>query len=490
MRSSKRFTVMLLVLVLTLLTGACTAQATGEPLPSPSNLPFEAEPFTDVPAGADYAQAADWCREMGLMQGTTPTTFSPDTTLTRAMVVTILHRAVGEPAVPGSSPFPDVLAGQWYTEAILWASGEGIVNGYGGRFGPEDPITLEQLDVMIARYKGRDPAWTGDPTRAVPATRAQAATAFYLALSQENGESPTPSPEATPKPASSILVAYFSNTGNTESIARHIQSAFGENATLYRIVSEEPYTAADLNYNTDCRANREQKDPSVRPAISGQIENMAQYDVVFLGYPIWWGEPPRIIYTFLEGYDWAGKTVIPFCTSGSSPYSDSGIRDLAGEETNWLSGRRFPGSTGRDTVVQWVNGLELPEADKEEENTMYLQIGETVWTAALEDNPSADAWRELLTQGPVTVDMSDYGGFEKVGGIGTSLPQSNRQITTRPGDIILYQGTSITVYYDTNTWNFTPLGHVEHVTQEELKEVLKAGGENVTVTFSLTAPAL
>ena len=121
---------------------------------------------------------------------------------------------------------------------------------------------------------------------------------------------------------------------------------------------------------------------------------------------------------------------------------------------------------------------------------MYLQIGETVWTAALEDNPSADAWRELLTQGPVTVDMSDYGGFEKVGGIGTSLPQSNRQITTRPGDIILYQGTSITVYYDTNTWNFTPLGHVEHVTQEELKEVLKAGGENVTVTFSLTAPAL
>lgn len=223
MRSSKRFTVMLLVLVLTLLTGACTAQATGEPLPSPSNLPFEAEPFTDVPAGADYAQAADWCREMGLMQGTTPTTFSPDTTLTRAMVVTILHRAAGKPAVPGSSPFPDVPAGKWYSEAVLWASGEEIVNGYGGRFGPEDPITLEQLDVMIARYEGRAPVWTGDPARAVPATRAQAATVFYLALSQENGESPTPSPEATPKPASSILVAYFSNTGNTESIARHIQ---------------------------------------------------------------------------------------------------------------------------------------------------------------------------------------------------------------------------------------------------------------------------
>lgn len=477
MRSAKRFTAILLVFVLTLLTGACTARATGEALPSPAGT----EPFTDVPADADYAQAADWCREMGLMQGTTPTTFSPDTTLTRAMVATVLHRAAGEPAALGSSPFHDVPAGQWYSEAILWASGKGIVNGYGGgRFGPEDPVTLEQLDVMIARYEGQDPAWTGDPARAVPATRAQAATAFYLALSPKGSDEPGPS----------VLVAYFSNTSNTENIAGHIQSAFGEEAVLYRILPEEPYTAADLNYNTDCRANREQKDPTVRPAISGQVENMAQYDVVFLGYPIWWGEPPKIIYTFLESYDWAGKTVIPFCTSGSSPYSDSGIRDLVGEETTWLSGRRFSGSTGRDTVTQWVNSLELPDAGKEEENTVYLQIGETVWTAALEDNPSADAWRELLAQGPVTVDMSDYGGFEKVGGIGTSLPQSNRQITTRPGDIILYQGTSITIYYDTNTWNFTPLGHVENVTQEELKEVLKAGGENVTVTFSLTDPAL
>ena len=103
MRSSKRFTVMLLVLVLTLLTGACTAQATGEPLPSPSNLPFEAEPFTDVPAGADYAQAADWCREMGLMQGTTPTTFSPDTTLTRAMESPLSRAALPSPMCsPGS----------------------------------------------------------------------------------------------------------------------------------------------------------------------------------------------------------------------------------------------------------------------------------------------------------------------------------------------------------------------------------------------------
>ncbi|HCT92097.1 MAG TPA: aldo/keto reductase [Lachnospiraceae bacterium] len=84
--------------------------------------------------------------------------------------------------------------------------------------------------------------------------------------------------------------------------------------------------------------------------------------------------------------------------------------------------------------------------------------------------------------------MSDYGGFEKVGGIGTDLPQANRQITTRPGDIILYQGSSVTIYYDENTWNFTPLGHIDGITESELRAVLKAGGGNVSVTFSLGQP--
>jgi len=119
---------------------------------------------------------------------------------------------------------------------------------------------------------------------------------------------------------------------------------------------------------------------------------------------------------------------------------------------------------------------------------MYLQIGNTVWTATLEDNPSATAWKGLLAKGPLTVDMSDYGGFEKVGSIGTALAQTNRQITTRPGDIILYQGSSVTIYYDQNTWNFTLLGHIDGVTEAELRQVLQAGGGNVSVTFSLERP--
>ncbi len=121
-----------------------------------------------------------------------------------------------------------------------------------------------------------------------------------------------------------------------------------------------------------------------------------------------------------------------------------------------------------------------------EMSVFYIEAGGTVFTAEFADNTSADAFRELLAEGSLTIEMSDYGNFEKVGGIGTSLPQNNESITTEPGDIILYQGSSITIYYDTNSWSFTRLGKINDVTRDELLDAL--GDGDVTVTFSLTAP--
>lgn len=112
-----------------------------------------------------------------------------------------------------------------------------------------------------------------------------------------------------------------------------------------------------------------------------------------------------------------------------------------------------------------------------------LQIGKQTLTAKLADNSSAQAFVELLREGPVTVQAHDYGNFEKVGPLPTSLPENNEQITTEPGDIILYQGNSITVYFDVNTWNFTRLGKVQNVTDEELRSILGEG--DVEITFSL-----
>lgn len=158
-----------------------------------------------------------------------------------------------------------------------------------------------------------------------------------------------------------ILAAYFSATGTTRSLAEYAAGSL--NADLYEIVPEVPYTVDDLDYSSSSsRANREQSDPSVRPSISGSVENMEDYSVVLLGYPIWHGQAPRIISTFLESYNFSGKTIVPFCTSHSSGIgsSDTDLHALA-PGADWRPGRRFPGGTGRETVESWIDGLDLSQ---------------------------------------------------------------------------------------------------------------------------------
>ncbi|MBR6913606.1 MAG: hypothetical protein IKN34_07360 [Treponema sp.] len=111
------------------------------------------------------------------------------------------------------------------------------------------------------------------------------------------------------------------------------------------------------------------------------------------------------------------------------------------------------------------------------------ESGNHTLTAMLENNSSAVAFYELLKKGSVTMSMRDYGSFEKVGSLGKTLPRNDTQITTSAGDIILYQGNQITIYYDTNSWNFTRLGKVDGVTQAELKKILGKG--DVTAVFEI-----
>jgi flavodoxin len=157
-----------------------------------------------------------------------------------------------------------------------------------------------------------------------------------------------------------VLIAYFSCTGNTRSLAEQIAKA--SKAELYEIKPKIPYSSEDLNWrNNSSRTNIERNNPSSRPAISNNVENMEQYDIIFLGYPIWFGQAPNIIYTFLESYDFSGKTVVPFCTSGSSPIgsSASNLHRLCSNNTTWLSGSRFTLNTSRSEIVTWINGLGL-----------------------------------------------------------------------------------------------------------------------------------
>ena len=153
------------------------------------------------------------------------------------------------------------------------------------------------------------------------------------------------------------LVVYFSCTGTTELVAEYITEILG--ADSYRIVPEDPYTEADLAYYTNGRADQEQNDPDVRPAISGGVENMDEYDTIILGYPIWHGQAPRIISTFLENYDFSGKTIVPFCTSHSSGIGSSAdnLHPLCAESVEWRDGKRFEPGVSKESVQKWIEEI-------------------------------------------------------------------------------------------------------------------------------------
>ena len=144
--------------------------------------------------------------------------------------------------------------------------------------------------------------------------------------------------------------------------------------------------------------------------------------------------------------------------------------------------------TGQPESEQSESSLaENNQAEQEEENnmTMNIQIGNHVLTATLVQNSSTEALIEMLSEGSVTIEMSDYASMEKVGPFPQSLPRNDEQISTGAGDLILYQGNSFVIYYDTNSWNFTRLGKIDNVTQQELKDILGSG--SVTAVLSLPA---
>lgn len=153
-----------------------------------------------------------------------------------------------------------------------------------------------------------------------------------------------------------ILVAYFSVSGVTEKAAKELAKA--EDADLFRIYPETPYTKEDLDWtNKQSRSTLEMQDLNCRPAVSGQVENMEEYDVVFVGFPIWWGREPSVVDTFLTSYDFKDKCVIPFCTSGGSDIGGTAqrIRELTDASVD--EGKRLGGEVSEEDLKLWTDGL-------------------------------------------------------------------------------------------------------------------------------------
>ncbi|MBQ1368706.1 MAG: aldo/keto reductase [Firmicutes bacterium] len=241
--------------------------------------------------------------------------------------------------------------------------------------------------------------------------------------------------------SSKVLVVIFSRTGHTKPLAEYIAEDL--NADLYEIEAKVPYTDDDIKYYTNCRADREQNDPSARPEIAGGLPDVTGYDTVFIGYPIWHGQAPKIIYTFLEGVDLSGKTIIPFCTSHSSPLGTSAenLHPLA-PDAAWMEGRRFAIGTTAGEISEWVKSLDILSGQPAdtgvfdfEKQTVLLNsgyempiIGLGTWT--LSDDEAENSVYHALKSGMRLIDTARYYGNEV--GVGRGLQKAiDEGIVTR-----------------------------------------------------------
>lgn len=189
-------------------------------------------------------------------------------------------------------------------------------------------------------------------------TQSSAAPSENPVESQESNRAETPAGSEVPTEVGNTLIAYFSWSGNTEQMAQMIQAETG--GDLFEIEPATPYTD---DYNTLLDVAQQEQVDNARPELASRVENWDSYDVVFVGYPDWWSDAPMLIYSFLEAYDWEGKTLIPFCTSGGSgfgrsldklPDSAPGASILEGLH---VSGSRVSGAS--EEIASWIDGLNL-----------------------------------------------------------------------------------------------------------------------------------
>lgn len=310
--------------------------------------------FSDVAASDWFAQSAMYVRDNGLMNGNTATTFHPNGTTTRGQIAAILYRASGSPSASRGENFADESTiASYAATAVDWARDNGIITGKAGNlFDPNGRATRAQVAVILHRYMELLGADEPDTTPGTPdGSRILVA---YFTVPETSGV------DAVAQ--ASRVVENGGVVGNVEFIARTIQEETG--ADLFAIETVQTYPGtheALLDFAAaEMAAN-------ARPALSTRISNLEDYDVIFLGYPIWNADLPMPLYTFLDTYDLGGKTVIPFTAHGGSGFAGT-ISTIATEEPradverNGFSVSRNSVADAKDDIIDWVRDLGYTQA--------------------------------------------------------------------------------------------------------------------------------
>ena len=270
------------------------------------------------------------------------------------------------------------------------------------------------------------------------------------------------------------VVLYFSATGTTKKIAERISREL--NSDIIEIIPKEEYKEEDLDYNSDCRANREQNDSSARPEIKNKID-ISKYDTVYLGYPIWWGMNPKIILTLLDSYDFTGKTIIPFCTSGSTDISGSveALRQY-NPKLSIKDGKRFAANSSEAEIIDFIDRNKIDkETSNKETSKMKVTIDGKEYTLNLENN---DAAKKLVQLAPLEVTMEELNGNEKYIYLSSNFPvDSYKPGNIKQGDVMLFDTSCLVIFYKTfdTPYSYTKIGHIDNLPN--------LGSSNVSVKF-------
>lgn len=306
---------------------------------------------------------------------------------------------------------------------------------------------------------------------------------------QGNGDDTPDYKDATYK----TLVVYFSYTGNCRDIVSSVTGLLEADVMEIKpAVDGQDYAANNYKLGADLinAINTKPGEATSYPGIKAIDRNAADYETILIVTPLWHSHMAAFMQTYLFKYgaQMAGKNVGLIVSSHSS-----GISSVVADANRLLPNATFMGdalwinqsnrSKQDELVKNWLTGLNLIE------DTMPGQIKITVSGKTLpvniESNDATKALVASLREASITYEAHDYGGFEKVGALGRSLPTSDTQITTQAGDVILYSGNQIVLFYGSNTWSYTRLGKIQYDSLDELKSFLKAGEGNISVTLSL-----
>lgn len=291
------------------------------------------------------------------------------------------------------------------------------------------------------------------------------------------------------------LVVYYSYTGNCHQIVETLISQIdADTVRIYPEDKTQRYEANNYAIGTQLlnAINADPYNADSYPAIDPVDVDLANYDTYIIVTPLWWSQMAAILQTYLfhHGPEMAGKNVGLIVSSYSS-----GISTVVANAQRLIPDAAWMGDAlwinnanhrNRATLIEnWLIAINYEET-QHEASKMYITIDGVSQSVTLEDNTATETLMYKLQDGPVTITLNSSGGFEIWGPLGFSLPTSNQQITAQPGDVILYNGSNICLFYGSNSWSYTRLGHIDGLSQDELRTFLKAGESNISVTLSLS----